>query len=132
LWTSGPGEQKNDAVVRKYIGYDRLERDAVREHLAEACRPLVPLLNFFIPTMKLESKVKISSEEFKKYDAPRSPCRRLLESEGLPPDVKVEPTRLCGLYNQSGLVTTQYQQGRPRITGGVATQSFSSGRELTA
>jgi hypothetical protein len=33
------------------------------------------------------------------YDAPRSPYQRLLESEALPPEVKAELTRLCGLYN---------------------------------
>jgi hypothetical protein len=32
---------------------------------------LGPLLNFFMPTMKLESKVKIGSREIKKYDEPR-------------------------------------------------------------
>jgi hypothetical protein len=49
--------------------------------------------------MKLESKVKAGSKEIKKYDEPRGPCRRLLESVVLPPEVKAELTRLCGLYN---------------------------------
>jgi hypothetical protein len=49
--------------------------------------------------MKLESKVKVGSKEIKKYDAPRSPYQRLLESEALSPEVKAELTRLCGLYN---------------------------------
>jgi hypothetical protein len=36
-----------------------------------------------MPTMKLESKVKAGSKEIKKYDAPRSPCQRLMESQAL-------------------------------------------------
>jgi hypothetical protein len=52
-----------------------------------------------MPTMKLESKVKVGSKEIKKYDEPRSPWQRLLESEALSPEVKAELTRLCALYN---------------------------------
>jgi hypothetical protein len=52
-------EQKNGAVVREYIGHDRLEGDTLQSCLAAACHHLVPLLNFFMPTVKLESKVKV-------------------------------------------------------------------------
>jgi hypothetical protein len=74
-------EQKNGAVVREYTGHDRLEGDALQSRLAAVYRYMAPLLNFFMLTMKLESKVKIGSKEIKKYDAPRSPYRRLMESE---------------------------------------------------
>ncbi|MDR1985379.1 MAG: transposase, partial [Treponema sp.] len=80
-------------------GYDRLEGEALQARLAAVYRSLVPLLNFFMPTMKLDSKVKGGSKEFKKYDAPRSPYQRLLESEALSSEVKAELTRSCGLYN---------------------------------
>jgi hypothetical protein len=52
-----------------------------------------------MPTMKLESKVKVGSKEIKKYDAARSPYQRLLKSEALSHGVKAELTRLCALYN---------------------------------
>ena len=81
-------EQKNGACVREYIGYDRLEGKVLQERLAGVYKYLVPLLNFFMPTTKLESKIKVGSKEIKKYDEPRSPCRRLLESEALPSEVK--------------------------------------------
>jgi hypothetical protein len=92
-------EQKNGAVVREYIGYDRLEGNVLRERLAAVYRDLVPLLNFFMPTAKLESKLKTGSKEIKKNDAPRSPCQRLQESEALPSEEKAELSRLYGLYN---------------------------------
>ncbi|MDR3357236.1 MAG: hypothetical protein LBO04_08660, partial [Spirochaetaceae bacterium] len=92
-------EQKNGAVVREYPGYDRLEGAALQSRLASVYRPLVPLLNFFMPAMKLESKVKTGSKEIKKYDEPRGPCQRLPESDALPPEVKTELIRLYGLYN---------------------------------
>jgi hypothetical protein len=45
----------------------------LQARLAAGYRSLAPLLNFFMPTMKLESKVKAGSKEIKKYDEPRSP-----------------------------------------------------------
>jgi hypothetical protein len=92
-------ERKNDAVFREYIGYDRLEGAVLPARLVEVYRFLPPLLNFVMPTMKLESKIKVGSKEIKKYDVPHSPYQRLLESVALSPEVKAELTRLCGLYN---------------------------------
>jgi hypothetical protein len=86
-------EQKNGAVVREYIGCDRLEGDIPD---SPASPPPGPLLNFFMPAMKLESKVKAGSKKIKKYDAPRNPYQRTLESEVLPSGVKAKLTRLCG------------------------------------
>jgi hypothetical protein len=92
-------KQKNGAVVREYIGYDRLEGEVLQARLAEIYRSPVPFLNFFMSAMKLESKVKAGSKEIKKYDEPRSPCQRLLEGEVLPPEMKAGVARLWGLYN---------------------------------
>jgi hypothetical protein len=124
-------EQKNGAVVREYVGYDRLEGEGLQESLAGVYRSLVPLLNFFMPTMKLESKVKVGSKEVKKYDAPRSPCQRLLESEALSSGVKTELRRLCGLYNPVQL-QDNVNKAVLALREAVAAQSSSSGREPAA
>jgi hypothetical protein len=108
-----------------------MEGEALRNRLAEVYRPLVPLLNFFMPTMKLVSKVKAGSREIKKYDAPRSPYQRLMESEALPPEVKTELTRLYGLYNP---VRLQHNVNKAvlALREAHAAQSPSSGREPAA
>jgi hypothetical protein len=84
-----------------------------------------------MPTMKLESKVKIGSKEIKKYDEPRSLYQRLLESEALSPEVKAELTRLCGLYNP-----VQLQQNANKailaLQEAIAAWSHSTGREPAA
>jgi hypothetical protein len=84
-----------------------------------------------MPAMKLESKVKIGSKEIKKYDAPRSPYQRLLESEALPHEAKAELTRLYGLYNP---VQLQHHVNKAvlALREAVAAQSSSSGRGLAA
>jgi hypothetical protein len=43
-----------------------------RPRLGEVYRSLVPLLNSFMPTMKLGSKVKADSKEIEKHDEPPS------------------------------------------------------------
>jgi hypothetical protein len=71
------------------------------------------------------------SQRIKKYDASRSPCQRLPESEALPPGVKAELARLCGLYNP---VQLQHHVNKAILASreAVAAQSSSSGREPAA
>jgi hypothetical protein len=92
-------EQKNGAVVREYAGYDRLAGFEEQALLAAVYTPLVPLLNFFMPTQKLISKIRVGSKEIKKYDEPRSPFFRLIESEELPQTGKDVLLAQCALYN---------------------------------
>jgi transposase InsO family protein len=92
-------EQKNGAVVREYVGYDRLEGIEEQEFLSAVYRPLVPLLNFFMPSRKLKSKTRVGSKEIKVYDDPASPFQRLMESAELSQDAKDRLTELIALYN---------------------------------
>jgi hypothetical protein len=92
-------EQKNDKCVREYIGYNRLTTNDDLACLNAVYRSLEPLLDFFMPTMKLLSKEKVGSKETKKYDEARSPYQRLMESEELDKSVKDSLTKLCALYN---------------------------------
>jgi transposase InsO family protein len=96
-------EQSNDKCVRTYIGYDRLVSPLERDLLADVYRSLAPLLNFFMPAMKLLSKVRIGSREIKKYDEPASPYQRLIASPCLSPDVKDKLTAAFRLYNPVAL-----------------------------
>ena len=92
-------EQKNGAVVREYIGYDRLEGTEEQALLAAVYQPLVPLLNFFMPTQKLKSKTRIGSKEIKVYDEPKSPFHRLMESAKTPQKTKDLLLQKITLYN---------------------------------
>jgi hypothetical protein len=92
-------EQKNGAVVREYAGYDRLEGPQEQALLAAVYQPLVPLLNFFMPTQKLKSKTRVGSKEIKVYDEPSSPFQRLTENSRLPQAYKDTLNARCALYN---------------------------------
>jgi hypothetical protein len=77
--------------------------------------------------MKLESKVKVGSKEIKKYDEPRSPYHRLIESEVFSAEVKAELRGLYGLYKP--VVAAECQQGSLRVAGGpLPLKSVSTGK----
>jgi len=92
-------EQKNGAVVREYVGYDRLEGSKEQALLAAVYQSLVPLLNFFMPTQKLKSKTRVGSKESKVYDDPKSPFQRLIESTEVSQKIKDSLGLRIALYN---------------------------------
>ncbi|GMO14695.1 MAG: hypothetical protein Ta2A_25160 [Treponemataceae bacterium] len=99
-------EQKNDKGAREYIGYDRLTTAAELHCVNKVYESLNPLLNFCMPqrnSMKLESKSKVGAKKTRKRDRPRSPYARLMESDTLSEDVKVNLTRLYARYNPVAL-----------------------------
>jgi hypothetical protein len=87
-------EQKNNACVRKYVGCYRFGSPAERDALNVLYRPLCPLLNYFLPAMKLIGKINAGSRVRRAYEKiPKSPRRRLLESPDLSDEVKAEQKR---------------------------------------
>lgn len=81
-------EQKNGSVVRRLVGYRRLEglgAVAVMARLYEAARLFV---NFFQPSFKLSSKDRVGARVTKRYHVPATPCARLLESVAVSEDIK--------------------------------------------
>jgi len=77
-------EQKNFTHVRELFGYERFEAEELVELMNEIYEKYWnPLQNFFLPTFKLKEKIRIGSKIRKKYDKPKTPYTRLLESEHL-------------------------------------------------
>jgi hypothetical protein len=82
-------EQKNWTHVRQWLGYQRFDHPDV-----------VPLLNnlysrewrlfhnFFCPSVKLISKERLGSKTIKRYDRPKTPYQRTMESPYIQPSVK--------------------------------------------
>jgi hypothetical protein len=81
-------EQKNYSVVRKVVGYLRYEGEDELKVLNKIYRNLRLITNFFIPSMKLVSKTRQGSKITKKYDKPKTPYRRVMESKYISSKVK--------------------------------------------
>lgn len=73
-------EQKNGALVRRLIGYDRYTSHAARDQL-ERVYTLVRLRsNYFQPQQHLIEKTREGAKVRKRYDRPRTPLERVLAS----------------------------------------------------
>lgn len=75
-------EQKNWTHVRQLFGYQRFDKFQMVAMMNDLYANEWSLYqNHFCPAMKLKEKIKINSRYRKKYDVPKTPYRRLLESE---------------------------------------------------
>lgn len=81
-------EQKNYSIVRRGVGYGRYVGSAAVAELNRLYGLLRLRTNFFLPSMKLIEKRRCGSRVHKRYDEPRTPCRRILESESVSEAVK--------------------------------------------
>ncbi len=90
-------EQKNYSVVRKMVGYARYDTPEEQEILNNLYRLLSLYTNYFQPLRKLVRKERVGAKIKKKYDAPRTPYRRVMELSKIPKGTKEILTRL---YNQ--------------------------------
>lgn len=75
-------EQRNYSFVRQLMGYGRMENPDLVAIMNELYRDNWCLLkNFFTPCMKLVEKKRVRSKIIKVHDTPRTPYKRVLESE---------------------------------------------------
>ncbi|MFP3854729.1 MAG: hypothetical protein ACLFWD_10605, partial [Anaerolineales bacterium] len=87
-------EQKNWTPIRQTIGYARYESAHAFDLLQAIYIDLRVLVNFFQPVMKLESKTRVGSRVWKKYDEVQTPYRRVLASKHVSQDVRDQLTDL--------------------------------------
>ncbi len=77
-------EQKNFTHVRNIFGYERIEGRELVEKMNYIYRELwCPLKNFYTPCIKLKEKQRVGSKIKKRYDIPKTPFQRLLDSKQL-------------------------------------------------
>jgi hypothetical protein len=81
-------EQKNGAVVRRIVGYRRLEGLEAAAALAELYRSARLFVNFFQPSFKLAEKSRDGAVVRKRYHAPATPHQRLLEDPRVPEEMR--------------------------------------------
>ena len=73
-------EQKNYSVVRRYVGYARYDTPGELALLNQLYEQLRLYVNFFLPSQKLEQKVRRGSRVSKRYSPAKTPYQRVLES----------------------------------------------------
>lgn len=97
-------EQKNSTHVRQVIGHWRYDSDEERDIISDLYQNELRLYkNFFQPVMKLKEKIRVGGKIKKKYDEPKTPYLRLMESDKVPPEKKKELRKLYESLNPAEL-----------------------------
>jgi len=76
-------EQKNGSVVRRLVGYRRIEGLAAADALSRLYAASRLFVNFFQPSFKLADKTRVGAHVSKRYHAPETPCARLLKLDAV-------------------------------------------------
>ena len=97
-------EQKNWTHVKKFVGYFRYDSKKELEILNELYRNELRIYkNFFQPVIKLVSKERTGGRVHRKYDDPKTPYQRVIESSGVEERVKEEMMKIYKALNPAKL-----------------------------
>ena len=97
-------EQKNSTHVRSVIGHLRYDTEKELYLINSLYRNELRLYkNFFQPVMKLKEKIREKGKVHRKYDTPRTPYQRLMESKKIPEETKKELGELYQRLNPAEL-----------------------------
>jgi hypothetical protein len=88
-------EQKNNTLVRAYVGYDRLDTAGQCTALNGLYDLLWLYYNLFQPVLHLVRKDSVDYHMRRSWDRAQTPCQRLMATGILPPD---KQARLAALY----------------------------------
>ena len=86
-------EERNGAIVRKLVGYDRLEGRMAYRALTEFYEVVRLYQNFFQPSQKLVEKHRDGAKVYKRHDKARTPYQRILESSLVSTEAKAVLTQ---------------------------------------
>jgi hypothetical protein len=115
-------EQKNGAIVRQVVGFDRLVGEHAYRQLTELYRALRLYINCFQPSMKLLAKQRDGKKVRCVYDSAKIPLQRLLLSGVLPFQKQQELTEVAQALDPVRLLRQleQLQQAVFRCTVGCS------------
>jgi hypothetical protein len=92
-------EQKNGAIVRQVVGYDRFVGEQAYRQLTELYRALRLYVNCLQPSMKLLSKQRDGKKVHYVYDPAKTPLQRLLLSGVLHAEMQQELTEVAQAHD---------------------------------
>ena len=96
-------EQKNNDVMRRYVGYLRLQTEQEVALLNQLYDQLRLLVNFFYPSRKLISRTRQGARVRRVYDDPQTPYQRVLACPEVSEDAKDRLRRQFDTLNPAEL-----------------------------
>ena len=98
-------EEKNNSVIRKFVGYDRHDTQEEVDLLNRLYKALHLVVNWFLPSQKLLHKVRTGSHITKVYDRAQTPCARMLARMDVPEETKKRLRSTCAELDLTSLET---------------------------
>jgi len=97
-------EQKNSTHIRAVIGHLRYDTEKELVLINSLYRNELRLYkNFFQPVMKLKEKIRDKGKVHRKYDTPKTPYQRIMESEHISQETKDKLTKIYLRLNPAEL-----------------------------
>lgn len=81
-------EQQNYSIVRRFVGYKRLDSEEQLEKVNKIYELLSDYQNFFQPVMRLKTKVRDGAKVTRKYGTPLTAYQRVLKRRDIPKETK--------------------------------------------
>lgn len=97
-------EQQNYSVVRRFVGYARIEEPWQVKLLNRLYEKLSDYQNFFQPVMRLKEKVRNGTRLTRRYDQPKTAYQRIREEPTIEPAVKEQLRRRFRRLNPKKLL----------------------------
>ena len=76
-------EQKNGAVIRRFLGHERYSGQVAGQTIAHLHGAMRLYVNYFQPSFKLVGETRNGSAVTKRYSPPATPCDRVLSHEAV-------------------------------------------------
>lgn len=105
-------EQQNYSVVRRFVGYQRLDTYKQLRILNDLYDLLSDYQNFFQPIMRLKEKVRNGTRLTRRYDKPQTACQRVLASPDIPRETKAQLKKRFRKLNPKRLLMEITRLGR--------------------
>ena len=121
-------EQKNGAVIRRFLGHERYSGQVAEQTIAHRHGVMRRYVNYFQPSFKLVEKTRNGSVATKRYSPPATPCDRVIRHGAVSAEEKailakrratLEPMALLHTIReaQSDLAALVYPELRPTPQG---------------
>ena len=82
-------EQKNGAVIRRFLGHERYSGQVAGQTIAHLHGAMRLYVNYFQPSFKLMEKTRNGSVVTKRYSPPATPCERVMQHETVGDETRV-------------------------------------------
>ena len=99
-------KQKNGAVVRRFVGYDRYSGPIAGQTMAHLYRAIRRYMNYFQPSFKLLEKTRDGATVVKRYSPPATPCDRLMQHDAVNEEIKEALRQRQAMLNPVALLHT--------------------------